>query len=345
METQTLTGNVTLADNAPRFDIGGQCVESWFLRANDPNSPRAIWIKSTVLCKADGSAVAEAWASVFDGDATLAVRETVPIREAEVLGGDRPLVTEIAGTAMRLETDSGSASGTLEAGGGKLAWNLTFTREPGALGAPLSLLPSRRLIDAPVPKNKLLTPFPVAGFAGSVTWNGQDWDLGGWLGMQGHNWGQAHSPEYAWGQCVFTDDAARPFAMLEGASGRVQLGPVTTPLLSMLTVRRGGREYRFDRLVNLWRQDPKIEFPAWRLRMKGAAGQAELVMRGDPNRMVCLGYDNPDGRRSYCLNSKTAEVTLRVDPANEDGFECRSSFGGALEFLQPAEHPQVQPVV
>ncbi|MDZ7578644.1 MAG: hypothetical protein U0904_10805, partial [Candidatus Nanopelagicales bacterium] len=68
-------------------------------------------------------------------------------------------------------------------------------------------------------------------------------------------------------------------------------------------------------------------------------------MIANPARMVCLGYDNPNGQRSYCLNSKTSEVTLNVKPANDDEFECRSQFGGALEFLQQTENPQVQPVI
>jgi hypothetical protein len=68
-------------------------------------------------------------------------------------------------------------------------------------------------------------------------------------------------------------------------------------------------------------------------------------MQAQPDHMVCLGYDNPGGNRSHCLNSKTARVTLRVDPSNGDGFECVSENGGALEFLQPDEEPRVQPVV
>ncbi|MDZ7577681.1 MAG: hypothetical protein U0904_05845, partial [Candidatus Nanopelagicales bacterium] len=315
--------SIALADNAPRYKVGSKCVESWFLRANDPKSPRSVWIKSTVLCRADGSAVAETWVSVFDGDRTSAARETVPIGDATITGGETPLVTEIAGTTMRLDSDGGTAVGSIDTESGKLAWDLTLARVPGFLGEPLSLLPTRKLIDAPVPKNKLLTPFPVASYSGSVTWDGAEWLIDDWFGMQGHNWGEAHSPEYAWGQCVFTDSQSRPFAMMEGASGRVQLGPVTTPLLSMLTVRRNGKEFRFDRLVDLWRQTPKLAFPKWQLRMRGRDGQALLTMIANPARMVCLGYDNPNGQRSYCLNSKTSEVTLNVKPANDDEFECR----------------------
>ena len=68
-------------------------------------------------------------------------------------------------------------------------------------------------------------------------------------------------------------------------------------------------------------------------------------MTGDPAAMVCLGYDNPARPRSYCLNSKTAAVRLRVEPRGAAAYELSSPNGGALEFLQPTPEPQVQPVV
>jgi len=338
----------SLSYNAPRFPGRDSHVESWFLRLNDPVGPRALWLKATVLHRHDGTRSAEAWCSVFDGDRTFAMRDTVALADADISLGDGPLTAAISGLTLLLDRDGGQTAGKMSADGVDVSWDLQLQREPGELGEPLSLLPSDRLIDAPFPKNKLLTPFPVARFSGIVRWGGESggsWDIENWIGMQGHNWGAAHSPEYAWGQCVFTDASGEPFAMVEGASGRIELGPVTSPLLSMLTVRRNGREYRFDRLVDLWRQSPRIDFPVWSLTMSGAAGRARLTMRGRPERMVCLGYDNPNQVRRYCLNSKTAAVSLRVDPVNEDGFECSSRYGGALEFLQQTEHSQVQPVV
>jgi len=115
--------------------------------------------------------------------------------------------------------------------------------------------------------------------------------------------------------------------------------------MSLLTVRNGQRVYRFDRLVDLWNQGADIDFPAWRLRMKGSAGEASLSMRAQPERMVCLGYLNPGGALSYCLNSKLASVTLRVNPVNEDGFVCTSEHGGALEILQQTPAPELSEVV
>ena len=56
-------------------------------------------------------------------------------------------------------------------------------------------------------------------------------------------------------------------------------------------------------------------------------------------------YQNPARATSYCLNSKTAQVRVRVQPRNGDAFELRSPHGGALEFLLDAPVGDVQPVV
>lgn len=334
------------SDNAPRLKPGTDHVESWFLRANDPASPRAVWVKATALVRANGESVAEAWCSVFDHDRARGFRATVPLGQARLVGdADRPTEAEVAGTRLQLELDGGRAEGGLRSETGAVAWDLRFRRFDGPLGDPLCLLPDRRLIDARLPRNKLLTPFPVALFEGTLSWDDATWDLGGWVGMQGHNWGPAHAPEYAWGQAVFLDASGAPFAMVEAASGRVVVGPFTTPVLSLLTARRGEREFRFDHILDLWNQRPRAAFPDWTLGMSGKAGEALLTMRAAPERTVCLGYDNPTGPRGLCLNSKTAGVVLRLNPNEEDGFELLSPHGGALEFLQRHEDSRVLPVV
>lgn len=315
----------TVDANGARYAVGTNHVESWFVRANDPTAPRAVWLKATVLTKADGTLLAESWCSVFDGDRTAAFRRDIVLGDA----------------GFQLAEDSGMLRGELTSATGAVAWDVTFRRSPGPLGKPMSLLPSTRLVDAPFPKNKLLTPFPVADFSGGVTWDGETWDLEGWIGMQGHNWGPSHAPEYAWGQCVFPEEDA----VVEGASGRLELGRRTSPLFSMLVVRRGEEEYRFDRLVDRWRQKPEIDFPSWTLEMRGHDGRARLEMTGSPSSMVCLGYDNPARPRSYCLNSKTARARVVVLPHGGTAFTLTSEHGGALEFLGADPVPEVQPVV
>jgi hypothetical protein len=113
----------------------------------------------------------------------------------------------------------------------------------------------------------------------------------------------------------------------------------------MLVVRTRSREYRFDRILDLWRQRPEQHFPRWSLGMKGPDGRAHLGMRSPTNSMVCLAYPNPARATSYCLNSKTASVQLRLLPKDGSMVELRSEHGGALEFLRPQPEPTVQPIV
>jgi hypothetical protein len=131
--------------------------------------------------------------------------------------------------------------------------------------------------------------------------------------------------------------------MVEAFSGRIRLGPWLSPFFSALVVRAGTRTWTFNRMVDLWTQSATVDFPSWNLTMKGPDGVATLEMVGQPEEMVCLGYENPDGTLSYCLNSKLASVRLDVSSEGENHL-WTSAHGGALEFLLP-ENPGSYEVV
>ena len=213
------------------------------------------------------------------------------------------------------------------------------------MGAPLCLFPSTRLLDGPLPKNKSITPSAAAWFDGHITVDGERWDLCRWPGMRGHNWGPGHAEHYAWGHALFLDADGTPHTLVEGVSARLRMAGRLTPWVSGLIVRRGADEYRFDRIVDLWRQRPAVGDLDWTLRIRGSAGEALLSMKAEADEIACLGYGNPDGALRYCLNSKLAEVRLRVNPRDADGFECHSPHGGALEFLRHAADPRWPEVV
>ena len=330
-------------ENQPRFDPSSDKghVESYFLRANHPEQRMALWLKATILRRLDGDAVAELWCVVFDGERrrTWANKATVPYSEAEF--GPAPPKIELAGATFVLDR-RGRLTGELEGFGkddgaaGPCKWDLEIEAVDGPLGRRLCMLPFDRLVDASFPKSKLLTPLPLLRFSGTIDVWGEQHDIRGWHGMQGHNWGQEHAWEYVWGQCHFASkgEAGTPNCSVEAFSGKLRLAGRATPFISAIVIRRGEREYRFDRLVDLWRQRPRVDDLMWTLEMRGRDGRAELKMDARPEEMVCLGYHNPDGRLSHCLNSKLAEVSLRVEPTGEPSFECRSAHGGALEFLR-----------
>jgi hypothetical protein len=320
-------------------------VESYFLRVNDPVRPRALWLKATILAPLAGEALAETWCIWFDGEKnrTWARKTTLPFRVTSFPSGS---VESIAIGDVRFRLGSnGFSQGALRREEGACLWNLTWSGETTALAAPLSIYPHPAMVEGPFPKSKLLTPFPALRFSGTVECFGETVDVDGWQGMQGHNWGREHAWEYAWGQCLFPGDNAQPDAMVEGFTGRIRLAGRTTPRLSALVVRRGAETFQFNRVFDFWRQDAQIDGFSWRLTLKGTGGTARLRLNAAGRPVVCLGYLNPDGRLSYCFNTKLAEAELEVTPPSGRPFEYRSAHGGALEFLRNEPDPRITEIV
>lgn len=332
--------------NALRYRGGGY-VESYFVRANDPRRRRAVWLKSTILSPLAGEPVAESWFIYFDGERnrTFAHKETVPFRAALFgagEGGEQAI--SIAGARMVLSA-AGSAHGQVRGRQGVATWDLGWLAEAGRQGAPLTIYPSRLMVDGPFPKSKVLTPFPALRFSGSLAAFGEAVSLDGWTGMQGHNFGTQHHHVYTWGQCLFPATGGGPEAMVEGGTGRLKLGGWVTPQLSLLVVRRGAQEYRFDTTFDAWRQEATVSRWRWTTRLRSEDGEASLTMDAGEMPLACLGYQNPDGHLSYCFNTKLAHVWLHVQPKAGPGFSLESEHGGALELLQHAPDPQYPDVV
>jgi hypothetical protein len=336
-----------LPDNALRFHPGaGGHVESYFLRGNHPTRPLAFWLKETILSPLTGPPMAEAWFVLFDGEqrTTFAHRETTPYERAafhEVSGG---VGIEVGPTRLRLGP-SGRAAGAMQRGARRAGWDLGWRSDASTVGDRLSIYPWKLLRVGPFPRSKLLTPFPSLHFTGCIEIDGTEILVDGWTGMQGHNWGKEHAFEYAWGQCLFPAEGGEPEAMVEGFSGRVRVLGRTTPRMSAMVVRRGAHTYRFDSVLEFWRQEASVGRRSWTVRLAGDDGAASLTMDAGDMPIACLGYRNPDGHLSYCLNTKLARVWLEVTPRREAPFARSSRFGGALEFLRHEPDPDLAEVI
>jgi hypothetical protein len=338
-----LPWDAELPANTPRYTGAPGHVESYFLRANDPARPRALWLKATILAPLEGPPVAETWLIWFDGDAnrTFACKQTLPFR-AEMFRATPYGASIGVGDWVLAVGDVGAGKGSIRSAQGAAAFDLRWARSESVVAAPLSIFPWRLLREGPFPKSKLLTPEPWLAFSGSVTvpalgsaaGQSETVSLDGWVGMQGHNWGKEHAFEYAWGQCLFPAERGEPAAMVEGFTGRVRIGGKTSPRMSAAVVRRGEREYRFDRVVDFWRQEAHVTPTRWTLRLHGPDAELRLRMDATTRPFACLGYESPDRSLAYCFNSKLAEVLLEVQPRGESAFTCRSAHGGALELLR-----------
>jgi hypothetical protein len=290
-----------------RYDSAGAGrghVESWFLKANDPGSRRAIWLKWTIWAgeRAPTAAVAEVWAVAFSAKSGhVAVKMAVPFGDPRTRFERDSLGVTIDGCSLSRE----SARGRVETGERAIGYDLRI--EPQA--EPLLHFPSAWMYAHRWPTQKLASPVPTGRISGRVDVDGDTWQVEGWPAMIGHNWGRRHSSLYAWGQCNAWDGGDD--MVLEGVSigGGGPVRGATIVCISHEGVRCDLNGFR-----SIARNAGAITPRRWQFRGRSSRVEIEGEMWADTDDFVGLLYPNPDGTNCHCLNSKLAraEVTLKI---------------------------------
>ncbi|MEB2313428.1 MAG: hypothetical protein OZ921_17335 [Sorangiineae bacterium] len=320
---------MTLDYNAVRYDRyrkGGH-VESYFFKLNDPAGRRALWLKATILARLEGRPVAEAWAIAFDREREhVAVKEVTRHEFAEF--SRRGLEVRVAGVHF----SEGRLDGRIESPEHTIEFGLDFdTASP-----PLAPLPSRRLYEDWAPNTKLVSPHPNSRFSGSYSVDGgAPVAVEGWRGMQGHNWGSRHTERYAWTHVNQWDGDEE--VVLEAFTGRVKVGPLLAPPLTVVCVWHRGTRYEFNRPRELVRSRGRIGARSYRFEVESALARASGELHADTRDFVGLYYENPNREMTYCLNSKIASGTLRLEPRGRPALEL-TTRAGALELGTKDEH-------
>jgi hypothetical protein len=332
-------------------------VESFFVKANDVAGERALWVRYTILAPArkpagllgrvlggrgpaSVGAVLEVWAVAFERarGAPLWAKERHPIGAAAIdPSGPR---IEVGGSVFEPGRARGRARS--EDGAVDVAWDLRWSRD----APPLALLPSRLLYETPFPSSKVVSPVPDASFAGFFEATdarearpARRFEVLGWPGMQGHNWGRRHALRYAW--VHGNSFAGAPGAVFEAASGSVPLGPLASPLLTTAVLRIDGRELDF-RAPSRWR-NPTAEIDAaggrlaYRVGLESETARVIAHVEAEDAEAAHLPYEDPDGAIALCRNAKLARMTLevatRAGPRGSFSPWRRLEGPGALEVL------------
>lgn len=317
--------------NAVRFDPSAPRghVESYFLKANDPAGDRALWLKATIFAsdKEPSRAIAEGWAVAFDrrgGDSHhVGVRHSIPFAQAKFGAEGLGAHWSLASSGDSFDISPGSTRGAITMGGERVVWDLAFRGE----ARPMVPFPSLRLYETKLPRLKYVTPLPDARFEGEVTVRGERWLVEGWRGMQGHNWGR-HAEVYAWSHAnVWNEDSD---FVLEAGSARVRVGPVLSPMITLVCVRHRGVVYDMNRAVDLVRARGDVTFRRYTFTASGRFAKIEGSIEADTEDMVGLHYPNPDGSTTYCLNSKLARASVRFEALGRPPISL-TSRAAALE--------------
>jgi tocopherol cyclase-like protein len=309
-------------------------VESWFLKANDPQSRRAVWLKWTVWAgdRAPTAAIAEAWAVAFSAKSGhVAAKVAVPFGGGLTRFDRDGLGVSIDGCTLSRER----ALGRVETGERAIEYDLRIE----ALAEPLLHFPSSWMYARPWPAQKLASPVPNARVSGRVDVDGDGWAVEGWPAMVGHNWGRRHSSLYAWGQCNAWDGGDD--LVLEGASiggGGPVLGG------TILCLRHEGVRHDLNGLRSIARNGGAITPRRWRFRGRSARVEVEGEMWADTDDFVGLLYPNPDGTNCHCLNTKLARTEVTLKFAGRPARMYQSSRG-ALEIGTSDPHHGVRMVL
>lgn len=303
-------------DNAVRYraERTDGHVESHFLKANSPDGERAVWIKHTLRVPRGKpeAAVAEVWAVAFAerGARKVARKRSFPLAQA------RFTETPFGITLPSATLAHGRAEGTLGHGSATVSWSLSW-RCPSESFRPY---PLERMYTGSFPRSKSTTPVPDTRVHGMFDAFGERWDLAGWRGAQGHNWGLSHAHAYAWVHANAWEldhgSDVLPGVWLEALSGQVRVGParlpITTPFLSVAAVHVDGQLVRFDGPRALASRRVRIDARSYAFTLHQGDARLEAEFRAASEQLAGLAYEDPDGSVLSCLNSKLARGRMML---------------------------------
>jgi len=323
--------------NSARFAKGSRAghYESWFQRANHPTLPQAFWIRYTIFGpeKQPDKAQRELWAVYFDGEkqSICAANQELPIAQCNFD------TTRLKANIGESTLDDSSLEGALSGTKDSLAWSLNYTSPEDVL-----LVFADSMYKAPIPKAKALVGSPNAVYSGSLTVAGNEVPVEGWIGSQNHNWGSKHTDRYAWGQVAGFDD--EPASFLEVGTGRLKIGPVWTPPMTVMTLRLDGRQYRLSTIPQSLKAKGSYEYFSWDFQSKTKEIAIEGSISATGADFVGLPYRNPPGGVKTCLNSKIARCDLTVRLPGQAPRKLTSANRAAFEILTD-DHKHGVPVM
>jgi hypothetical protein len=292
--------------------------ESFYIKTARPGGGLGLWIRHTIHKRPNAQPTASIWFVLFDGGAPspATAKATFPAGELSTPAG---AYVQIDGARL----EDGRAVGEIHTELLNADWDLTFEDR----GEPLHHLPYRWMYRAPLPRTKLLSPYPQAHFSGRLTVAGREIELDRWPGMVGHNWGSEHAERWTWIQAA---GFAGEGSYFDVGAGRIKVGRWTTPWIANGMLQLDGRRHRLGGLDKL-RGTEILDSPTeCSFRVPGK----DVVVRGrvhaEPRRFVGWVYADPDGGEHNTLNCSISDLELIVE--GEDAEPQKFSVQGAAAY-------------
>jgi hypothetical protein len=303
--------------------------ESFYLKASHPTDPLSVWIRYTVHKRPGAEPLGSLWFVLFDGraDGPSAVKATTPD-----VGAGPDHYIRVGDSRFGPGRVTGSADA--EAPSPRQAsWDLSYeSSEP-----PFRHLPRDFMYRAPLPRTKLLSPYPDARFAGRVKAGDRIVELDGWRGMVGHNWGAQHAERWIWLQGSGFE--GHDEAWLDAALGRIEIGPWTTPWVANGVLSLDGVRHRLGGLGTTGRTEvaerpdgATFTLPGRDITVQGQVGAARKDFVG-------WIYADPDGSEHNAVNCSIANLVLTVSRPARPPSTLQLASGAVYELgMRETDH-------
>jgi hypothetical protein len=318
-------------DAEPVLSAKAPYYESRYIRANDPERPRALWLRETLLLPTAGDPVADVWVMVFDpeGAGNRALKEPYPI-DAAVYDYDN-WTARIGATTIA----DRSAHGVVTGGNHSARWDLRIT--PGA-EQPVKLL-TERAYEARFPTAKTTVRHPLAQFDGQLELDDLRIAVDGWTGSVNHNWGSRHTPAYAFGQVCGFDDV--PDSSLEIVTARAAVGPVKLRAATLFVFRHAGQEFAVRSMLGSLQTHGRYRPFSWAFGGRVGERMIEGEFTAEPTDVIGLTYTDTDGESKYCYNSAIATCRIQVAGKTFERAELVATRRAMFEILTDTRNDAV----
>lgn len=328
-------------DNLTRWKAGKRgFYEVYYLKAVDPKTGCALWVRYTLLAPKDSKIppTASVWGIYFDSQDSqknFGIKKTVPAEEAQI---GKMAFSYAVGQSVIAGSE---ARGELRDGPHSLAWDLKFS----APGFPTHHYPNA-FYKAAFPKTKYLAPYASAPISGEFNVDGRTLVLQNAPAHQGHIWGTQYAASWLWGHCnQFNED---PGFYCEALSARVLMGTKAMPALTLLFFQWEGKHYALNAPWQ-WRQNTsRHEINSW--HFEGSSHDVKFVgdFSAKKSDMVAVRYETPDGCERFCHHSEIADMKVQILKKTKTGWESKmltASRTAALEVVQGSAESSIRRVI
>ena len=311
----------------PGLGPGAGHYESFYIKATQPGGGRAIWIRHTVHKRPDEELTGSLWVTLFDTEAPgpRATKVTVGAGGVSVPAGG---YIQVADATL----GQGTARGAARTDELAMSWDLAFTDGPEAF----CHLPYDFLYRAPLPKTKLLSPYPDSRFDGVFTIGGERIELNGWPGMIGHNWGAEHAERWIW---MHANELGSDGAFFDAGLGRIKVGPMTTPWIGNAVLAIDGERHRLGGLDRI-RSTTVDERPTGcEFELTGKDIRVHGKVGSEPRNFVGWVYADPVGPEHNTVNCSICDLALVVERKGQEARRLECSGAAAYELgMRETDH-------